>query len=245
MRKFGLIGYPLGHSFSKKYFTKKFENEGLADCEFELYPISSIDQFPALLKGNPNLEGVAVTIPYKEQVIPYLNELDPACRKIGAVNSIHVKNGKLIGFNTDYLGFKESLQTWLPEKKIKALILGTGGASKAVAQAFVDLEIPFISVSRKKSPDKITYEDLAKSPEIFETHHLVINCTPLGTFPKVDGMPEIPIDKISAEHMVFDLVYNPPETSLMKAFLKAGGSAKNGLEMLEMQAEASWSIWNS
>ena len=245
MRKFGLIGYPLGHSFSKKYFSEKFEKEGLDDCHFELYPISEINQFPELLENNPSLEGIAVTIPYKEKVIPYLDELDPACKAIGAVNSIKIKNGKLEGYNTDYIGFKNSLENWLQNKAVKALILGTGGASKAVSQALKTLNIQYLLVSRKKGLGRITYEELAENPSILKEYELVINSTPLGTFPKIEEMPDLPLKQITSKHLLFDLVYNPAETTLMKAFLAAGGKAKNGLEMLEMQAEASWSIWNS
>lgn len=245
MRKFGLIGYPLGHSFSKKYFSEKFEKERLQDCQFELYPISQIEQFPDLLDKNPELEGVAVTIPYKEKVIPYLDELDPACEAIGAVNSIKISNGKLKGYNTDYIGFKNSLENWLQNKSIKALILGTGGASKAVSQALDALNIQYLSISRTRGSGRLTYEELAKDQMILKEYNLVINTTPLGMFPKVDEMPSLPLGQITSKHLLFDLVYNPPETALMKVFLLAGGEVKNGLEMLEMQAEASWSIWNS
>ena len=244
MRKFGLIGFPLGHSFSKKYFTAKFEKEGIHGCQFDLYEIPKIGDFEKVLKENPELEGMAVTIPYKQQVIPFLDALDPACELIGAVNCIKIKNQKLTGYNTDYIGFKHSLEKWIGNSKPKALILGTGGASKAVKQALKDMGIQFLSVSRSSSGNQITYQDLKESPSILKENHLIINCTPLGTFPKVEEMPNIPIEQLGSGHLVYDLVYNPSETTLMRAFINAGGKAKNGQDMLELQAEAAWKIWN-
>ncbi|MEY3647620.1 MAG: shikimate dehydrogenase, partial [Bacteroidota bacterium] len=165
MRKFGLIGYPLGHSFSKKYFTEKFVREGIQGCQFELYPIESISEFPQLLDRESSLEGLSVTIPYKEQVIPYLDALDPACAQIGAVNCIRIRDGKKTGFNTDYLGFKHSLQSWLGTEIPNALVLGTGGASKAVQQALRDLGIHYRIVSRTQREGQLTYADLMEQPE--------------------------------------------------------------------------------
>ncbi|NVJ87152.1 MAG: shikimate dehydrogenase [Algoriphagus sp.] len=245
MRKFGLIGFPLGHSFSKKYFTEKFHKEGIQNCRFDLYEIEKASQLSEILKNNPELEGLSVTIPHKQAVIPLMDELDPACAAIGAVNCIRVKDGKLKGYNTDYIGFKESLENWLEEKPQAALILGTGGASKAVKKALEDLEIPFQFVSRSASPTSLSYEDLHAHPEIMEQNPLLINCTPLGTFPKTDAMPNIPVAHLSSKSQVYDLVYNPSITKLMQACLDCGGKAKNGLEMLEGQAEAAWKIWNS
>jgi shikimate dehydrogenase len=244
MRKFGLIGYPLGHSFSKKYFTEKFVREGIQGCQFELYPIESISEFPQLLDNESSLEGLSVTIPYKEQVIPFLDALDPACAQIGAVNCIRIRDGIKTGFNTDYLGFKHSLQSWLGTEIPNALVLGTGGASKAVQQALRDLEIPYRIVSRTQREGQLTYADLKEQPEWLASHPLIINTSPLGTYPQVEDMPDIPLEQLYATHRVYDLVYNPPITRLMQECISRGGAAKNGQDMLELQAEAAWSIWN-
>lgn len=245
MRKFGLIGYPLTHSFSKKYFSSKFEKESIWNCEFDLYEIPQIGELEKVLAENPELEGMSVTIPYKQEVIPFLDELDPACAEIGAVNCIQIRDGKRKGFNTDYIGFKNSLQSWLGDILPNALVLGTGGASKAVKVALRDLGVDFLSVSRTKSENQITYSDLANNPEFLKKYPLIINTTPLGTFPKIEEMPEIPVELLNASHRVYDLVYNPSETTLMKACLEKGGKAKNGMDMLVLQAEAAWTIWNS
>lgn len=245
MRKFGLIGFPLGHSFSKKYFTAKFERERIEGCLFDLYEIPRIEDFPSVLSQNPELEGMAVTIPYKEQVIPFLDLLDPACQTIGAVNCIQIRNGVKKGFNTDYIGFKHSLQVWLGSDIPNALVLGTGGASKAVKQALKDLNVNFLSVSRIKDEHQLSYQELRENPEFLKNFPLIINTTPLGTFPKVDGIPEIPLDQLTSSHLVYDLVYNPPVTRLMQECISRGGKAKNGQDMLELQAEAAWKIWNS
>jgi shikimate dehydrogenase len=244
VRTFGLIGYPLGHSFSKKYFTEKFVREGIQGCQFELYPIESISEFPQLLDSESSLEGLSVTIPYKEQVIPYLDALDPACAQIGAVNCIRIRDGEKIGFNTDYLGFKHSLQSWLGTEIPNALVLGTGGASKAVQQALRDLEIPYRIVSRTQREGQLTYADLKEQPDWLASHPLIINTSPLGTYPQVEDMPDIPLEQLHATHRVYDLVYNPPITRLMQECISRGGTAKNGQDMLELQAEAAWSIWN-
>jgi shikimate dehydrogenase len=244
VRKFGLIGYPLGHSFSKKYFSEKFVREGIQGCQFELYPIESISEFPQLLDSESSLEGLSVTIPYKEQVIPFLDALDPACAQIGAVNCIRIRDGIKTGFNTDYLGFKHSLQSWLGTEIPNALVLGTGGASKAVQQALRDLEIPYRIVSRTQREGQLTYADLKEQPEWLASHPLIINTSPLGTYPQVEDLPDIPLEQLHASHRVYDLVYNPPITRLMQECISQGGTAKNGQDMLELQAEAAWSIWN-
>jgi shikimate dehydrogenase len=245
VRKFGLIGYPLGHSFSKKYFSEKFVREGIQDCQFELYPIESIAEFPQLIDRESSLEGLSVTIPYKEQVIPYLDALDPACALIGAVNCIRIRDGKKTGFNTDYLGFKQSLQSWLGREIPNALVLGTGGASKAVQQALRDLGIHYRIVSRTQREGQLTYSELKEQPEWLASHPLIINTSPLGTYPQVEDMPDIPLEQLHAANRVYDLVYNPPITRLMQECISRGGTAKNGQDMLELQAEAAWSLWNS
>lgn len=246
MRKFGLIGYPLGHSFSKRYFTQKFEKDGIQDCSFDLYEIADISMFPKIIQENPELEGLSVTIPYKQKIIPYLHELDPACKKIGAVNCIQFRHGRLKGYNTDYIGFKNSLENWLQGQKPLALVLGTGGASKAVVQALKDLDIGYTMISRNPSsePSCITYADLNANVSILEKHHLIINTTPLGTFPNTGEMPEINPEFITRKHKVYDLVYNPEKTFLMRSLEARGALVKNGLEMLILQAEAAWKIWN-
>jgi len=245
VRKFGLIGFPLGHSFSKKYFTEKFSREGRSDCQFELYEFPQLPDFPALIQQEEALVGLSVTIPYKEQIIPFLDSLDPACKRIGAVNCIRIREGKKVGFNTDYLGFKQSLQSWLGDTIPSALVLGTGGASKAVQQALRDLGVSFQLVSRTKQEGQLTYQDLSENKAWLQSHPLVINTTPLGTFPKVEEMPELPLEQLDASNLVYDLVYNPPITRLMQECMARGGKAKNGQDMLELQAEAAWSIWNS
>jgi len=246
MRKFGLIGYPLTHSFSKKYFTSKFERESLMDCQYDLYEIEHESLFPSIIDQNPELEGINVTIPYKEKIIPYLDILDPACAEIGAVNCIRIKQGKLTGFNTDYMGFKQSLEHWLGNEKPNVLVLGTGGASKAVTKAIRDLGMNYFMVSRKNAENSnlISYDDLAKDEDILKSHHLIINTTPLGTYPKTEEMPKINLDWISSQHKVYDLVYNPEKTFLMRSLEARGAVVKNGLEMLHLQAEAAWRIWN-
>lgn len=245
MRKFGLIGFPLGHSFSKKYFTEKFRIEGIQGCQFELYPLAQIQEFPQLFASEPSLEGLSVTIPYKEQVISYLDRLDPACAQIGAVNCIRIRDGKKVGFNTDYLGFKQSLQSWLGNDIPNALVLGTGGASKAVQQALRDLGVSFCIVSRSKQEGQLTYTELKEQPQWLASHSLIINTSPVGTYPQVEDMPNIPLEQLHSGHRIFDLVYNPPITRLMQECIARGGASKNGKDMLELQAEAAWRIWNS
>lgn len=246
MRKFGLIGYKLTHSFSKKYFSEKFEREGISDCQFDLYELDEIEHLKDVLAQNKELEGLSVTIPYKEKVITLLDELDTACENIGAVNCIKIKNGKLTGYNTDYIGFKLSLENWLGDTRPKALVLGTGGASKAVIQALKDLEIEYLIVSRTPSDVEgmITYLDLRADEKILKSHHLIINSTPLGTFPETEVMPDLDVNLISNQHKVYDLVYNPEKTFLMRSMEARGAVVKNGLEMLHLQAEAAWKIWN-
>jgi len=247
MRQLGLIGYPLSHSFSKKYFSDKFEKEGIPDFNYELYPIERIEDLPKLLQNTPNLEGINVTIPYKQQVLPYLNELDEAAAKVGAVNTIKIRDGKLKGYNTDIFGFERSLlellsTAGLPLPKMQALILGTGGAAKAVAYVLEKLGIFYQLVSRKEQKDYLTYNSLTAAK--FKDYRIVINTTPLGMSPNYQTCPDLPYDATTAHHFFYDLVYNPAETLFLKNGTQQGASVKNGLEMLILQAEKAWSIWN-
>lgn len=244
MKLFGLLGKTLSHSFSKKYFTEKFAQLGLHDHQFDLFEIPQIEDFPEMVKSKQNLFGMNVTIPYKEQVIKYLDSLDESAQKVGAVNVIKIKNGKLIGYNSDYYGFKTSLEFEISKFKYDihtALILGTGGASKAVVAALNDLNISYKTVSREASKADYSYDDLFKLETL---PHLIINCSPLGTFPKVDECPNIPYEKLSDKNMLFDLVYNPAETLFLKKAKSMDSTTQNGLDMLYLQAEKAWEIWN-
>lgn len=246
MRKFGLIGYPLSHSFSKKFFTEKFEAEQLTDCEYELYPIENIELFIKLLSDQPELWGINVTIPYKVQILPFLDELDEASSEIGAVNCILIgsKNGEqcLKGYNTDAYGFEESLKPLLEPHHRKALIFGDGGAAKAIKYVLNKLNIPFLVVTRKPSEHSILYEAIDEA--MLKEHTILVNTTPLGMSPNVDGRPDIPYHLLSSHHIGYDLVYNPEETSFLRQVREHGGKTKNGLEMLHLQAIRSWEIWN-
>lgn len=247
MRTFGLIGFPLTHSFSKKYFTEKFEREGLKDDHYELFTMEDIGSLTELLKKEDKLRGLNITIPHKVNVLPLLHELDDAAREIGAVNCISVEKRKgqnwLKGYNTDAYGFQESLKPFLKAHHTSALILGDGGAAKAVKYALGQLGVSYISVVRTAAPNAILYEQI--TDELLRSHLLIINTTPLGTFPKVEEAPELPYHLMTAEHLAYDLVYNPEETEFLKRAKANGASIKNGLEMLHLQAERAWSIWNS
>lgn len=246
MREFGLIGYPLSHSFSEKYFANKFEKEGIENSIYRAHPLESIDQFPDLLKANPNIEGLNVTIPYKVQVMDFLDEVDTKAIEIGAVNTIKIHNGHLFGYNTDYYGFKDSLVKFIGPNPMpeKALILGTGGASRAVEHVLKDLGIDFQFVSRNPAPDQLNYETLHASPHFLLTSSLIINTTPLGTHPNIVGLPNLSYEHLTPHHFLFDLVYNPLITAFMQKGIDAGCWVKNGLEMLHGQAEKAWEIWN-
>lgn len=246
MKLFGLIGFPLSHSFSRKYFTEKFVQEGIVDCDYQLFPIEDISLLPQLLQDHPNLQGLNVTIPYKQQVIPYLKHINESAEKIGAVNVIKIVDGQLLGFNSDYYGFRESLLNFIsgPEG-IKALVLGTGGAAKAVKVVLQDLGINYLSVSRKAHEKGLTYQELERKPEVIAKHQLIINTTPLGMSPAVDTAPPIDYSSLSGNHFLMDLVYNPETTLFMQKGAEVGARVKNGLEMLHLQAEKSWEIWNS
>lgn len=244
MTRFGLIGKQLSYSFSKKYFDTKFENENISNVSYELFELAEISEFPDLIKqlGN-DFGGLNITIPYKKAVIPYLDELDVIAQRIGAVNVIKKVNGKFIGFNSDYFGFKTALKNWLDNTNKSALILGTGGASEAVSAVLDDLNIMTQFVSRSKGKSNLTYQNLDES--IIAKHQLIINTTPLGTFPSIDEKLDIPYKYLTNKHYLFDLVYNPAESAYLKEGIYKGSKTKNGLEMLEQQAEEAWRIWNS
>lgn len=241
MKQYGLIGYPLGHSFSKKYFTEKFENAKL-DCRFDNFSIEKIELLPKVLDDNPDLQGLCVTIPYKEKVIAYLDELSDEVKHIGACNSIHIKNGKLIGYNTDTAGFEKSLLTKLQPHHTNALILGTGGASKAIEYVLQKNKIITQKVSRTVASSVITYNSLTNQD--IERNLLIINASPLGTYPNSDSYPDIPYNALTPDHLLFDLVYNPPKTIFLQKGEAKGASILNGYDMLLEQAEVSWRIWN-
>lgn len=242
MRQFGLIGYPLGHSFSKKYFSEKFIQEEITDAGYENYPIASISEFPNVLQ-TPGLQGLNVTIPYKEQVIPYLDELSPVVQNIGACNCIKIHQGKSIGYNTDVVGFQHSFQPLLKAHHTHALVLGTGGAAKAVQYVLTKLGIEYKLVSRKSISEGFAYADL--NEDILTKYTVIINTTPLGTFPNTEEAPAIPYDYITQQHYLYDLVYNPPLTKFLSMGKENGAMIKNGSDMLILQAEESWRIWNT
>ena len=238
MKTYGLIGKNISYSFSRNYFANKFKKEDIKNSQYINFDIDNLSELNNIF--NTDNFGFNVTIPYKEVIIPYLDSLDFHAEKIGAVNTIKLENGKKIGFNTDWIGFKKSIEPLLNSHHTKALILGTGGASKAVIYALDQLKIETLMVSRY---GEISYEDL--SEEIIQNHAIIINCTPVGTFPNIDAAPEIPYHFITKNHLAYDLIYNPAETLFLKKCKEKGAVVKNGLEMLEIQAEASWKIWNS
>ena len=245
MKKYGLLGYPLGHSFSRNYFNQKFEAERI-DAEYFNFEIPEIKEIKNVIKENPELNGLNVTIPYKEQVIPYLDDLDEDARLIGAVNVIKFSKGlfgkvKLKGYNSDIIGFKQSIEPLLKEHHRKALILGTGGASKAVFQGLKQLGVASTFVSRKAKEYCITYEEI--TPKVMEQYTVIVNTTPLGMYPNVNACPDIPYDLLTSDHLLYDLLYNPDETLFMRKGKEKGAVVKNGLEMLLLQAFAAWEIW--
>lgn len=243
---FGLIGASVSHSFSKAYFDEKFFREGLRDYHYELFPLGSIKDIEPLLKDTKGLAGLNVTIPFKEQVLKYLDEVDGFAKKIGAVNVIKIKDGKLKGFNTDSEAFYETIEKWLPkDKTFKGLILGTGGSSKAVQEALKKLKIDFKVVSRQSKKADLTYEDLERNPKLISDSLLVINTTPLGMSPNTEIMPPVDFENITPDHYVYDLIYNPARTMLLQKAEMRNATIKNGLEMLHIQAEKSWMIWNN
>lgn len=241
--RFGLLGKNIGYSFSVGYFAEKFKSLNLEDSEYVNFDIQTIEEFPEIIKNNPNLKGMNVTIPYKEAVIPYLDKISKKAQRIGAVNTIKfTKKRKLKGYNSDFYGFKKSLKPLLEPHHKKALILGTGGASKGVAFALEELGITYTFVSREATDESIGYKLV--NATTFDNHQIVINCTPLGTSPNVDAFPPIPYEYFTPKHIAHDLIYNPEETIFLKKAKKQGAKTKNGLEMLRYQAEKSWRIWN-
>jgi shikimate dehydrogenase len=245
MDKYGLIGFPLGHSFSISYFNEKFQNEGI-DAVYENFEIPDIEQLKEILSVNPNLKGLNVTIPYKEKVFAYLDNISPEARAIGAVNVIKVShngnNIKLTGYNSDVIGFTRSIEPLIERHHKKALILGTGGASKAIRYGLKSLGIETLYVSRAPRQGVITYNDI--TPEIIKEYNVIVNCTPLGMFPKIDYCPPLPYEAMDNHTLLYDLIYNPDETLFMTKGKAQGATVKNGLEMLLLQAFASWEFWN-
>jgi shikimate dehydrogenase len=241
MRTFGLIGYPLSHSFSKNYFSEKFQEENISDAEYPNFPIEKIEAVQEVFKTE-DLCGFNVTIPYKESIIPFLDELDASASGVGAVNTVVIRNEKKVGYNTDIYGFENSLKPLLKKHHTNALILGTGGSSKAVAFVLKKFGIEFQFVSRSQKENTISYSDI--KPKTILEHTLIINTTPVGMFPETHDAPDIPYSFITSKHLLFDLIYNPSETEFLKRGMQQNAQIKNGLEMLQLQAEKSWEIWN-
>ena len=245
MDKYGLIGYPLGHSFSISYFNQKFTDEG-TDAVYENFEIPNIDLLAEVLDSNPELKGLNVTIPYKQKVIPFLDSIAPEARAIGAVNVIKVvhegKNTKLVGYNSDVIGFTKSIEPMLEKIHKKALILGTGGASKAIDYGLKSLGLDTVFVSRYERPDTIQYKNI--TPDVIREYNVIVNCTPIGMYPKTEECPELPYEAMDNHTILYDLIYNPDETMFMKRGAQYGANVKNGLEMLLLQAFASWEFWN-
>jgi shikimate dehydrogenase len=242
MKVYGLIGRPLTHSFSKTYFSEKFSKEEIRDCVYENFPLNTIEELTTLINSRSDLKGLNVTIPYKEQVLPFLHEQNDVVKEIGACNCIRIKGGKLYGFNTDVIGFTQSLQPHLKPHHTKALILGTGGAAKAVEYSLKPLGIEYRLVSRDRSKG-MTYSDIDE--KVLSEHLLIINTTPVGMHPNVDDAPNLPYQFLSTGHLLFDLIYNPAKTKFLLQGEKRGATVLNGHQMLIIQAEESWKIWNS
>lgn len=247
MPQYGLIGRRLGHSFSQTYFTQKFRQLHLDEHHYELFELESPAELPALLAAHPELRGLNVTVPYKEMIWPYLDEVAPSAARVGAVNVIELRpDGRLVGHNTDYLGFRDSLLGFLPShpalgEAVRALVLGTGGAAKAVEVGLRELGIGYWLVSRDPLRAGLTYDDL--TPELLQGHRLVINATPVGTYPVIDECPPLPYAALGEQHLLYDLIYNPAETLFLRKGWEAGAQIKNGFDMLCRQAEAAWTIW--
>ena len=240
---FGLVGKDISYSFSKGYFAKKFEDLALADHTYENFDLQSISQFKELVHNSKTLKGLNVTIPYKEEVIPFLTSLNKKAKKIGAVNTIRFTKKGLKGYNTDAYGFNKSIQPLLNKNHTKALILGTGGASKAIAYVFKELKIKYKFVSRSPKKKQFSYDDLDQ--KILSKFTVIVNCTPLGTHPDIEQKPAIPYQHLNENHLLFDLIYNPEKTAFLQEGETKGATICNGYSMLELQAEKSWKIWNS
>lgn len=241
MDKYGIIGYPLGHSFSRNFFTEKFQREHI-DAEYVNFEVPSADALTDIVRCNPNLRGLNVTLPHKEAVIPMLDELSDEARDIGAVNVIRVRNGYLKGFNSDIIGFMDSLRPLLKPGHQRALVLGTGGASRAIKVGLERLGLSWTYVSRTPAQGRLTYADL--TPQVMQDYQVIVNCSPVGMYPRVDACPDIPYHLLTPRHLLYDLVYNPQETLFLRRGAEQGATVKNGLEMLHLQALASWEFWN-
>lgn len=242
-KKFGLLGKNISYSFSKKYFTEKFDKINFTNYSYKNFDVESIELFPEIIANTKNLKGLNVTIPYKEAVIPYLTKLSKNAKIIGAVNVIKIaKDGTLKGYNSDFYGFKKALKPLLKKQHQRALILGTGGASKAVAYALRKLNIDYDFVSRNPSEYQLSYEELTK--ELFSEYQIIINTTPIGTFPNIDDCPPLDYSLLTENHIAFDLIYNPMETKFLRLAKEHGSKTKNGYDMLVFQAEKAWEIWN-
>jgi shikimate dehydrogenase len=248
MKKLGLFGYPVGHSFSKIFFNEKFEKEHLADWQYELYPIEKIEKLKSFLQGEPEIVGFNVTVPYKVAVVNYLDEIDPLALTIGSVNTVCVTDTetgkKLKGYNTDAYGFEKSFLPLVDQNAVenKALVLGSGGSSRAVKYVLREMRIPYTTVSRTKHDNRLQYEDL--TAQTIKAHNIIINTTPVGMHPNMDDSPGIPYHHIDGSHLLYDLVYNPDETLFLKQGKEQGARTKNGLEMLRLQSDRCWEIWN-
>lgn len=243
MTRYGLIGRSLSHSFSARYFTEKFANEGLRDHRYDLFELNAIDELGGLLRSTKGLRGLNVTIPFKQEIIPLLDELDPTAAVVGAVNTVKLIDGRTIGFNTDVEGFRSTLLPLLKGSKPRALVLGSGGASRAVAFVLRELGIKFRVVSRSRERGDLSWDLL--EPIVVEVSTLIINTTPLGMAPETKAKPELPYSSIGPKHILIDLVYNPERTAFLKAGESRGARTVNGLAMLHAQADASWAIWNN
>lgn len=239
MKQLGLIGRNISYSFSENYFKTKFEELNLTDFDYQIFDLKTINEAEKLFK-NPSLLGFNVTIPYKQEILPFLDDLSEEAKEIGAVNTVKISNGKIIGYNTDAFGFEESLKPLLKNHYQKALILGNGGAAKAVKFVLNKLNIPYLIVTRKED-EFLSFEQLDST--IIKNHQIIINCTPIGTFPNISDAPLLPYDALTANHLLYDLIYNPTETLFLQNGQKNGATIKNGLEMLHLQAEKAWGIW--